>query len=395
MLIDIIPQIEIGRIQRLRVGDIINQRIAEATCNRFRFAVAYMRLSGWDRLAGALDGLKNREGKISGVVGVDSGVTTVEALRALRAVSDDSVIFYTTSDFIFHPKVYLASGARSATVIIGSPNLTRDGLFRNIELATAVHLDFDSAIDLQVFQRYNLLFDELLNQAGANVQPISDEVVYSLVAAGVITSETAAREVRSRRRSDARMHRNPDVGRFFPPLRVPVAPPPFRAQLPQASGAGPLVIPPPTVGDAATFIMQLSPFDSSHRTGVPGTPEVLIPHEAIPFFPSLSISGRQYPDALFDVCLNTQTGQERHGYRLWYYEERATGTRIDEYRLRMNHDTIDLTTIGGGDLLVISRRPQGADPSYEVTILPRSDPTYPGFLNLCVNEVQGKHWAII
>jgi len=397
MLIELIPQIEIGGIQRLRVGDVLNRRISEAACDQFRFAVAYMRLSGWDRLAGAIDSLTNRGGRISGVVGVDSGVTTVEALRALSHVSHDSVIFYTTSDFIFHPKVYLASGLRSATVVIGSPNFTRDGLFRNVELATAVHLDFDSAVDLQIYERYDLLFDELLNVARANIQPISDEVLESLVAAGLIASETSGRErdQRTRRGPGARRSRDSGVDRLFPPLRVPVAPPPFRAQLPQPAAAAPLVVPPPTVGNVATFIMQLSPFDSSHRTGVPGTPEVLIPHAAIPFFPDLSLSRRQYPDALFDVLLNTQTGQERHRYRLWYYEERATGTRIDEYRLRMNHDTIDLTTVGGGDLLVISKRPQGADPSYEVTILPRTDPTYPGFLDFCINEVQGKRWGII
>jgi len=98
---------------------------------------------------------------------------------------------------------------------------------------------------------------------------------------------------------------------------------------------------------------------------------------------------------MFDVLLNTATGQERHKYRLWYYEERSTGTRIDEYRLRMNHDTIDLTNEGGGDLLVITKHPQGNDPLYEVTILPRIDPTFPGFFSLCTNVVQDKRWGII
>ncbi len=141
--------------------------------------------------------------------------------------------------------------------------------------------------------------------------------------------------------------------------------------------------------------MQLSEFDSSHRTGVPGTPEVLIPHAAVGFFPALSLSGRKYPDANFDVILNTPTGPERHNYRLWYYEFRATGSRIDEYRLRMNRDTIDLSRIGGGDLLIITKLPVGSDPAYEVTILPQPDPTFPSFLALCTNRVQDKRWGII
>jgi hypothetical protein len=141
--------------------------------------------------------------------------------------------------------------------------------------------------------------------------------------------------------------------------------------------------------------MQLSAFDSSHRSGVPGTPEVLIPHAAIEFFPQLSLSGRKYPDAQFDVVLNTPMGRERHRYRLWYYEERATGTRIDEYRLRMNHDTIDLSASGGGDLLVVNKLPEGNDPVYEVTILPQTDPTFPAFIGSCRFEAQGKRWGVI
>lgn len=140
--------------------------------------------------------------------------------------------------------------------------------------------------------------------------------------------------------------------------------------------------------------MQLSSFDSSHRTGVPGTPEVLIPHAAIGFFPPLSLSGREYPDVIFDVALNTQTGRERHTYRLWYYEERAVGTRIDEYRLRLNHDTIDLSSPGGGDLIVINRLSIGSNPSYEMTILPQSDPTFPAFFSLCTNQIYDKRWGI-
>lgn len=139
--------------------------------------------------------------------------------------------------------------------------------------------------------------------------------------------------------------------------------------------------------------MQLSAFDCSHRTGVKGTPEVLVPHAAIGFFPSLSRGGRKYPDAFFDVVLNTLLGPERHKYRLWYYEERAVGTRIDEYRLRLDHDTIDLTTPGGGDLLVFNKLPSGSEPAYEVTVLPQTDPTFPAFLTLCTREAQGKKWG--
>jgi hypothetical protein len=55
-------------------------------------------------------------------------------------------------------------------------------------------------------------------------------------------------------------------------------------------------------------------------------------------------------------------GREVHTYRLWYYERRAVGTKIDEYRLRMDHTTIDLTTSGGGERLLNGRLKPMAEP---------------------------------
>ena len=397
MRVELIPQVQIGDIERIRVGDVLNAQIADSSCDRFRFAVAYMRLSGWDRIAGGVDSLVNRGGRVSGAVGVDSGVTSIEALQVLQEVSQDSTVFYTTSAFIYHPKLYLTSGRETAVAIVGSSNLTRDGLFRNVEVSTAVYMDFTSSVDMQVFRRYCAFFDELLNPNRPNVQPITDATLQTLITARLIDREASVREpgqnvpLGRRKRTDTEVT---ELHRLFPRMRVPLAPPATRA-LPLTPVRRPaIVVPPQIVGTAGTFLMQLSAFDCSHRSGVPGTPEVLVPHPAVPFFPSLSLSARRYPDALFDVVLNTPTGQERHRYRLWYYEERSVGTRIDEYRLRMNHDTIDLTTEGGGDLLVITKRPQETEPRYEVTILPQTDPTFPAFSSLCVNEAQGKRWGI-
>jgi HKD family nuclease len=397
MQVMVIPQVEIGNVHRIRIGDVLNTGIADASCQRFRFAVAYMRMSGWNRLAASIDSLLNRGGHVSGAVGVDNGVTSIEALQFLRRISTNSTIFHTTSGFIYHPKLYLMNGDSRAVALIGSANLTRDGLFRNIEVATAVHLDFNSSVDLEVYTRYDEFMNGLLDTTHPNVQHITDETLDALSVAGLIKGEATTQEpgpgTRSRRATRTRPQT--DLRRLFPPLRVPVAPPldmiPTRQPVPQR----PIVIPPATVGAVSTFVMQLSSFDSSHKTGVPGTPEILIPHAAIGFFPPLSLAGRKYPDVIFDVVLNTETGRERHTYRLWYYEERAIGTRIDEYRLRLDHDTIDLSSPGGGDLIVINRLPPGNGPLYEVTILPQSDPTFPAFLSLCTKQIYEKRWGIV
>ncbi|HEY73020.1 MAG: hypothetical protein DRJ03_19445 [Chloroflexi bacterium] len=396
MQVKVIPQIELGDVRRLRVGDVLNKTIAADESQRFRFAVAFARLSGLNRLSVSIETLLNRGGKVAGAIGVDNQITTVDVLKALQKIAPNSTVFYTVSGYIYHPKLYLIDREKSAVAIVGSANLTRDGLFRNVELATAVHLEFESSTDYEVYKRYEEFIGELLNTANPNVQPIGDAVLDRLVQAEIIKREARSSEpgpgLRSRRRQTTSFT---DLEDLFPPLRVPVAPPAGKHLVPKTRPIKPqkVIVPPATVNVTTAFIMQLSAFDSSHRTGIKGTPEVLIPHAAIDFFPPLAQSGHKYPDAFFDVILHTPLGPERHSYRLWYYEQRAVGTRIDEYRLRLNHDTIDLATPGGGDLLVINKLPPGNDPAYEVTVLPQTDPTFPAFLNLCTRKAQGKKWG--
>lgn len=391
MRIEVIPQVELGSVSRLRVGDFLNKAISDDQYQLFRFAVAYMRLSGLDRLGPSIETLLNRGGHVSGAVGIDEEITSVEALEMLAHMSSDSTIFYTVSGFIYHPKLYIISGEKQAVAVVGSPNLTSDGLFRNVEFATAIHLDFESTIDFEVYRQYEAFINELLNTRHTNVQPVTEDVLQVLTSSGVIKSETQigdpGKPVRTKRKTKAPA----DVANLFPPISVPVAPPGRKLTRARANLQPKIVTPPLTVGFSGTFIMRLSSFDSSHRTGKPGTAEVLIPQDALGFFPPLLHTNFKYPEARFDVVLNTTIGRERHSYRLWFYPDRT------EYRLRMDKETIDLSTQNGGDLLIINKlsTPMASNLLYEVTILPQTDPTFAAFFNLCTKESQGKKWGLL
>ncbi len=392
MQIEVIPQIELGNVSRLRVGDFLNKAIADDICQQFRFAVAYMRMSGLDRLGASIDALLNRGGHVSGAVGVDAEITSIEALEALSQISSDSTIFYTISGFIYHPKLYLMSSDRQAIAVVGSPNLTSDGLFRNIELATAINLNFDDSMDLEVYRKFDAFISELLDITHPNVQPIDTATIEALARADLIKNESRTKEPGPPIRPKKKSSLAADLESLFPPLQVPVAPPILERVRSRISPPPSLVVPAVTEKPVSTFIMQLSPFDSSHRSGTSGTPEVLIPQAAINFFPPLtSSSGRVHPDAYFNAILNTRTGRERHGYRFWFYSART------EWRLRLDHATIDLSTPNGGDLLVINKLPEGGIDNllYEVTILSQTDPNFDAFMSQCKYEAQGKKWGII
>ena len=123
MQIEVIPQSAIGQVQRRCIGDVLNTNLQRDDCRRFRFAVAYMRCSGLRLLYESLKRLLDSNGHISGAVGIDQGITTIEALELLRQLSSDSTIVCTTSNYIYHPKLYLMEGEKWACTVSGSGNL--------------------------------------------------------------------------------------------------------------------------------------------------------------------------------------------------------------------------------------------------------------------------------
>lgn len=389
MKLEFLPQVGLGYAGSQRMGDRLNAAIRTPNTDSFKFAVAYMRLSGWQRLASSIADLKGRRGNVVGAVGVDQQVTTVEALEALRRAAPDSTVYYTVSALIFHPKLYVVTSPAAATVFIGSSNLTRDGLYRNMELSVAIHLDLNDAGDSVVFRSFETVLDDFLDTSHSNVKRITPTLLRDLERSGLVGREGSTREPSNASHAQGRTATDSNlIQRLFPPLAVQLAPPPLTV-LGQTWPYGPRA---PRHGIRPvryiTFVMQLSMFDTSHRTGVPGTPEILIPHEAVPFFPALG-RGVKPPSTYFGVTVNTMTDSFKSTYRLWYYGAR------DEYRLRTGRRTADLTTPGGGDLIAISRLPSGSPTPYEVTILSRQHPDYAFFQAKCTRSAGTKVWGFV
>jgi hypothetical protein len=392
MRVELLAQTDAGGLTRTRTGDVLNAAIADARHDRFKFAVAYMRVSGINRLSASLGTLVGRGGAISGAVGIDDGVTTVEALAALAALSGTSTVFHTVSGFIYHPKLYLLAGAAHAVIVVGSPNLTRDGLYRNIEAGTAIKLDLALPDDLRTLQQFEAFVDAFLSLTNPNVVQITTASIASLEAVGLIRREAQSRDPGPSAGAGGDGANAGAIGGMFPPIAVPTAPPaaaPAAPPLgPAGGGAGAAPVPAP-VPATSMFLMEMSSFDTSQgRTS--GTPEILIPVAAVGFFPAIAFRGRQYEDVFFDVLVNTPTGVSIRNYRFWSY------TTKDEYRLRPDTDGTTLSQIqpGGGAVLVITRLPAGSNPEFEVTIVNPGYPQHAAMLALCNQSAQGKRWGI-
>jgi HKD family nuclease len=122
-------------------------------------SVAFARSAGVELLEDALKKL----GKNATVyVGIRNEITSKQALKTLLAYKVKVYVVDTgCRHVIFHPKVYLAANGTTGQAIIGSANLTFNGLNNNIEVSTHVNLDFtqpdDWAFADTIYESFNTL----------------------------------------------------------------------------------------------------------------------------------------------------------------------------------------------------------------------------------------------
>jgi hypothetical protein len=327
-----------------------------------------------------IEALLNRGGAVSGAVGIDDKITSAEALEDLMAISSTSTVVHSDTGPIVHPKWFLFEGANHGLVVVGSANLTRDGLYRNVEYGIELAFDLADVGDGTEFGKFRTDMDSLLN-ASAHSQRLDVALLANIEADGKVERETQTSDPDG---APKRLRR-PSVGTrsSFAPMILPPPPPGIQRRSAVAIARGLAHL---GAATGSVFVMELSAFDSSHRTGTVGTPEILIPNDAMAFFPKPGPHGKKYDDARMLAILNHPEGPELHDYRLWVYPGR------DENRLRMNHRTIDLTTQGGGDLLVISKV-ASPEAGYEVTLVPPTGSSYAYYRALCTNASNDKRWG--
>ena len=350
------------------------------------FCVAFATSSGTSRLFGFIDEFVKRGGKIEALLGVRNGITSKQAAEQLIQAKADVYGFDTELSVLFHSKIYILEGAKKAWISVGSSNLTRDGLFRNVEANTIFELDLGIALDkaflasiknsLSFFKSFT---DNYFRINGADLDKYCIE-------------ELLIDEDENPKRQSSSTKKKPVKGKKSKIFSVPPAPPPFpglqvKHKKPTPVKAGKPAPTPAPILIGNYFAMTLSHFDCSHRTGVPGTPEMSLPESVVNFFPPVQASVRKYHDSYFDALLNTPTGTLIVNYRIWQRPGGVSSGHPD-WRIRVSHDTIDLTNIAGNDIILFEHLPVGSNPEYEVWIIPTTDPTYPSILSRCSNTAQ-------
>lgn len=136
-------------------------------------------------------------------VGIDLGGTSREVLEELLRWECNVFIFHNPNPrATFHPKVYLFEKPDSATLFIGSNNLTDGGFYTNYE--TSSRYEFEFPVDNENYQNVLLPLEVLINpQVGDVVQQLTSTLIQTLSQRGTLPSEVEARRSNRRRQHTA------------------------------------------------------------------------------------------------------------------------------------------------------------------------------------------------
>lgn len=373
-----------------RLGADMNQQLLSGEYNDIHIFSAFVTSSGTQRLAPGLRSVTQASGTVRFLIGVNNGLTSLQAVADLHDIGAEVLGLHTGGSVLFHPKVYFLRGPNRAWISIGSSNLTGDGMYRNIETNTVIELDLGLPEDVEICDQLVAWLDRFRTEYPRNRLRITPQSVAGLVNSGILVDEIArAREARVRRAGTLRARNLPMI--VPPPITVPSLPAsPSQRRIRRRPRPGlpernELSVPTPSP-QTRHFAMVLSAHDASKKTGVKGTPELSLPRSARDFFPSMVLSDRQFPDAYFDVRLNEGQLSRVVEYRIW---ERpgGEGTGHSDVRINIKHDTVDLTTDGGGDIILFETTPGTNGPSYEVWVISPTSADYAALQQRCTHTV--------
>jgi HKD family nuclease len=145
---------------------------------------------------------------ISIIVGVDMKGTSKEALDLLLEFKElNSSVIYTTTGIIFHPKIYIFEGESKCCIIVGSSNLTTQGLFQNIEASLLIDFNFPNDIGEQLLADINA-YIEILSK---NKILLNQELIDDLVKSKIVPLEKERKEVQGKQYESDSLEKDPSV----------------------------------------------------------------------------------------------------------------------------------------------------------------------------------------
>ncbi|MGV8877559.1 MAG: phospholipase D-like domain-containing protein [Sphingobacteriaceae bacterium] len=175
------------------VGNHLMNFLSQKGFDSFTGISAFASETGVYGLAHYLNTARSNFKNLNLIVGVDLEGTSKEALEEILAANINSYIFYQKEQPVFHPKIYLFEGAKEFKLIIGSTNLTRGGLFTNVESSLLIEFNSTDKKGLTLLTEFKAYYKSLFNFSDPNLFKISSAVINDFYTDGIIPDETTRR----------------------------------------------------------------------------------------------------------------------------------------------------------------------------------------------------------
>ena len=176
-------------------GNHICSAIKDTSFTQITIFVAFIRRPGLVYLKPFIEQAKKENRNITFYVGIDERVTSKEALELLIELDIETYI-YNSDKFIYHPKIYLFEGEKNR-IITGSSNLTKSGLFYNVE--SSILLDFTNSDNkgLKVLKQLKEYYSPLLDFTDPNIELLNSEYLTELIENKQVSIEEYSRNPES------------------------------------------------------------------------------------------------------------------------------------------------------------------------------------------------------
>jgi HKD family nuclease len=211
------------------VGKQLMKFLVDTDFHTFIGISAFASQAGVNGLGQFITEAKSHLERIVVIVGVDQMATSKEALEALLALNIDAFVFYQPSrEAIFHPKIYLFDGKERSELIIGSSNLTTNGLFRNVETSLLVSIDNSVEDDRDIIEQVKIYFSGLFDLSDPNLHRLTQELIEILTEQKVIQTEAQRKESQDKDEKIENTEIEYIIPKIFPKRPIPKVPSEFK-----------------------------------------------------------------------------------------------------------------------------------------------------------------------
>jgi HKD family nuclease len=215
-------------VSEFSVGNQLIEFFADTNFHTFTGISAFASQAGVTGLSKHILAAKKHLKIITIVTGVDQNGTSKEALQALLDLDVNVFVFYQPSITIFHPKIYLFEGIEKTELIIGSSNLTSQGLFTNIEVSLLVSIDNSIEADRIIVGQLKDYFKGIFDFTDPNLKKLSREIINDLVEANVVPTEAERKAAQDKAEKEDRKETENMISKIFPKRAIAKIPVEFR-----------------------------------------------------------------------------------------------------------------------------------------------------------------------